>query len=114
VRQRRRILGGGDGFANRDSFNARDRDDVSQFGFGDVGPLQTGEGKQFRDLGFVQRAVEPGNGLEAELAPVAAGRLRPAADQVSVDLRQVVQRDDLVCQVTLTVARTDRPMSRVD
>lgn len=46
---------------------------------------------------------------QADLGAIAA-----AADQVSGDLRQVMQRDDVVCQVTLTVARTDRAMSRVE
>jgi len=46
---------------------------------------------------------------QADLAVIAA-----AADRVSSDLRQVMQRDDMVAQVNLTVARTERAMSRVD
>ena len=52
----------GDGLADGDAFDSGDGDDVSQFGFGDVGALQSGEGKQLGDLGFLQRAVELGDG----------------------------------------------------
>ena len=62
VRQRRRILGVGNGLADGDAFDARDGDDVAEFGFGDVGALQSGERKQFGDLGFLQCAVELGDG----------------------------------------------------
>ncbi len=62
MRQWSGVLGFGNGLADRDAFDARDRDDVSQLRFGDVGALQSRERKQFRDLGLVQRAVELGDG----------------------------------------------------
>ncbi len=46
--------------------------------------------------------------LQADLAVVAA-----AADRVSAQLGQVLQRNDLVCQVNLTVARRDHGLARV-
>ena len=46
---------------------------------------------------------------QADLTAIAA-----AADRVSADLRQVTQREDLVCQINLGVARTTRDLSRVD
>ena len=61
VGQRRRVLGVGDGLADGDAFHAGDRDDVAQRGFGDVDALQSGEGKQLGDFGFVQRAIELGD-----------------------------------------------------
>lgn len=45
---------------------------------------------------------------QADLAAVAA-----AADRVSAQLAQVLQRDDLACQVNLTVARRDHAPARV-
>ena len=45
---------------------------------------------------------------QADLAAVAN-----AAERVSAQLGQVMQRDDLVCQVNLTVARRDRTPTRV-
>ena len=51
----------GDGLADGDAFDARDGDDVAQFGFGDVGTLETGEGKQLGDLCFLQRPIELGD-----------------------------------------------------
>lgn len=53
----------------------------------------------------LRATIEP----HADLTEVAAG-----SDQVSADLRRVLQRDDMVCQVNLTVARTDRADPRVD
>ncbi len=45
---------------------------------------------------------------QADLAVVA-----DAADRVSAQLAQVMQRDDLLCQVNLTVARRDHALARV-
>lgn len=53
----------------------------------------------------LQATVEP----RADLRTIAA-----AADQVSSHLRQVMQRDDIVCQVNLTVARSEHAPPRVD
>lgn len=46
---------------------------------------------------------------QADLLAVAA-----AADQVSSDLARVLQRDDIHCQVNLSVAHRSRSLSRVD
>ena len=48
----------GDRFANGDSFHARYGHDVPQFSFGNVCALQSGEGKQFCDLGLLHRTVQ--------------------------------------------------------
>ncbi len=53
----------------------------------------------------LRATIEP----QADLAAVAA-----AADRVCADLRQVIQRDDIVAQVNLSIARTERATSRVD
>ena len=60
-RQRRGILGVGDGLTDRDSFYARDRNDVSEFGFRNIHALQAGEGKQLGDLGLLERAIALGD-----------------------------------------------------
>ena len=62
VGQWTRVFGFGNGLADGDAFDAGDGDDVAQFRFRDVGSLQAGERKQLRDLGFMQRAVELGDG----------------------------------------------------
>jgi len=53
----------------------------------------------------LRATVEP----HVDLQLVAA-----AADRVSADLRQVMQRDDIVCQVNLAVARSEHAAPRVD
>lgn len=71
--------------------------------------VRSARGTVQRDRGQLvaklRATVEP----QADLNDVAA-----AADRVSAELRQVTQRDDLVCQVNLSVARTARELSRVD
>jgi hypothetical protein len=53
--------------------------------------------------------------LRATIEPQAnLGAVAAAADRVCADLRQVMQRDDVVAQVNLSIARTERAMSRVD
>ncbi len=53
--------------------------------------------------------------LRATVEPRADLQLiADAADRVSADIRQVTQRDDIVCQVNLTVARSEHSAARVD
>lgn len=53
----------------------------------------------------LRATIEP----HADLHEIATG-----SDHVSADLRRVLQRDDMVCQVNLTVARSNRAESRVE
>ncbi|MEO3938952.1 hypothetical protein V3N99_19690 [Dermatophilaceae bacterium Soc4.6] len=65
------------------------------------GSIQEGRGQL---VARINATVEQ----QADLAVVAA-----AADRVSAQLGQVLQRNDLVCQVNLTVARRDHALARV-
>ena len=46
---------------DRDSFHSSDGDNVAQHCFRNVRPLQSGKGKQFSDLGLVQRSIALGD-----------------------------------------------------
>ncbi len=74
VRQRGGIFGAGDGLADGDAGDSRDRNDVAQFGFRNVDALQPVEGKQLGDPHFLQGAVELGN------ADILAGAQRAVED----------------------------------
>lgn len=71
--------------------------------------VRSARGTIQRDRGQLVAKLRATIEQQADLTMIAA-----AADDVSADLRQVTQRDDLLCRVTLTVARTARDMSRVD
>ena len=71
--------------------------------------VRSARGTIQRDRGQLVAKLRATIEQQADLTAIAA-----AADRVSADLRQVTQRDDLVCQVNLGVARTARDMSRVD
>ena len=54
MRQRSGIRNIRDRFPDRDALDARDRNDVAQFGFRNVGALQSGEGEELGDLGLLK------------------------------------------------------------
>ncbi len=60
--QRRGIFDIGDGLADVDALNPGHGDNVAQLGQLDVGALESGEGKQLGDLGFVHAAIALGDG----------------------------------------------------
>lgn len=71
--------------------------------------VRSARGSIEQDRGQLVARIRATVEQQADLAAVAA-----AADQVSADLRQVMQRDDVVSQITLTVARSERALSRVE
>lgn len=71
--------------------------------------VRSARGTIQRDRGQLVAKLRATIEQQADLTTIAA-----AADRVSADLRQVTQRDDLVCQVNLGVARTTRDLSSVD
>ena len=71
--------------------------------------VRTARGTIQRDRGQLVAKLRATIEQQADLTTIA-----DAADRVSAELRQVTQRDDLVCQVNLGVARTTRDLSRVD
>ena len=60
-RQRFRVKRIGDGFTDGDAFDTGNSDDVAEFGLGDIDTLETAEGEEFGDLGFVEGTVELGD-----------------------------------------------------
>ncbi len=88
VRQRRRIFDVGDGLADGDAFHAGHRDDVAEFGLGDVGALQPRERKQFRDLRFLDCAVEL---RDRHLFARAHGAVEYASDRQPAEIIAVIK-----------------------
>ena len=62
MRQRSGIGDIRDCFPNSDALDPSNGNDVAQFGFSNVGALQSGEGEELGDLGLLKRTVKLGNG----------------------------------------------------
>lgn len=70
--------------------------------------VRSASGRVLRERG--QLVVRLGATIEAE---ADLGTITSAADQVAADLSRVLERDDLHCQVQLTVAARSRSLPRV-
>src|SRR5580692_7892358 len=105
VRKRRRILDVGNGLADGDSFDAGDGDDVAQLRFRDVGALQAGEGKQFRDFRLVKSTIQPGDG---DLFAGMHGAVEDAGDGEATQIVAVIKVRNQNLQWTCGVAFGER------
>ncbi len=94
-RQRRGVLGAGDGFADGDAFDAGDGDDVVDLGGFDIDALEAHEAEELGDAGLLEGAVAFGDG---DVVAGVQGSLEDAGDGEAAEVVGVVEVGDLDLQ----------------
>ena len=108
-RHRDAVLDVGDGFADRDVFDAGQADDVAGGRLGDLDPLQAFEGEQLRDLRLLHpchRACTPRPG-----SPTLTRAVEDAADRDAAEVVARVEVGDEHLQRRVGVAARRRHVS---
>src|SRR5579859_911231 len=88
MRQRRGIFNFSNGFADPDTFNASDGDNVTQLGLVDIDTLEAAEGKQLGDLPLLHRAIELG---DACFLAIAQRSVEDAGNRQAAEIVAVVE-----------------------